>query len=285
MASTSLYRTTKTRNARSQQQLKSDLLKHKYSNTTSSLDDSSHQTYGIPLSISSVRILLPIVSGLTGRKETINTEERQLYTIGIWREDVDNIYRCCFKQPEISSAMCSFPASLTSRAQSKLDSVCVEIPFADPCSLERSSKLPQLKGRMVPYVTDSLPTSSVSWNFANISRSYLMFLKTSCDDGQTVLIVGKDAVHILKYHFPNYSACVYDIKTNSYKITVSPLNNIDSDTPNKNTCMLIYGDGSFRLQGKPCDMERVCASVKVAITSVMSSPSSNSFLNTLTAIS
>ena len=166
--STSLYRTTKTRNARSQDQLRSSLLIHKQSIVKKSGPSPYHQTYGIPLPQPTIDLLTPVVSGLAEANAGINPEFRSLYTIGIWREDTSTIYRCCFIQPELASCTCSVPSAWKSTVENALDTVSSNLPGAMPCTLSTRTKLPQLSGRMTPYLVDALQFK-VSWGFANVS--------------------------------------------------------------------------------------------------------------------
>lgn len=279
--STSLYRTTKTRNARSQDQLRSSLLVHKQSTLKKTDEVSYHQTYGVPLPKTSIDVLTPIISALVGLGTTVNAETRAVYTVGIWRENTSTIYRCCFIQPEISSMTCSIPAAWRPTAQIALRDVSRTYPDAIPCTLSDRTKLPQLSGRMTPYVVDILPFE-VKFGFANISGSYFLFLRTDDTIGQTLLTLSRESILILKPYFPSYSVCVFDVKTNSYKITVTPDDMRNTNEANKNTCMYVYGDGSFRLQGKPSMMKKVCASFKDAVDTISKSNSWSSFTNKLT---
>ena len=99
--------------------------------------------------------------------------------------------------------------------------------------------------------------------------------------GQSFLTLSEDAIRILKPYFPHYSICVDDTMTNSFKVTVTPAESRNMNEANKNTCMVICGDGSFRLQGKPSVMNRVCRSFRDAIYSVAASNSWGSFTSKL----
>lgn len=284
MSQTSLYRTTKTRNARSQEQLKSSLLVHKQSTSKKAQIPLYHQTYGILLPEPSVQILTPIISALTGTKPVIKRENRSLYTIGIWIEDTSTIYRCCFVQPEIASANCSIPLGWKSTAEDAINSLSEIFPNIIPCSMStKKNKLPQILGRMTPYVANMLPFK-VTLSFANISGSYFLFVRTDDSQGQIILTLSRNAVAVLQPYFPSYSACVFDVNTNSYKITAVPDTVKNMNEPNKNTCMYIYGDGSFRLQGIPTAMIRVCESFKDALHTIARSSSWNSFTSKLVPI-
>ncbi|KIW35742.1 uncharacterized protein PV06_11919, partial [Exophiala oligosperma] len=99
--------------------------------------------------------------------------------------------------------------------------------------------------------------------------------------GTVLKSISRQCMDILRAYFPDYSTCVYDVKTSSYKITSAPDPSDNRYEPNKNTCIHVYGDGSFRLQGKPSRMPRVCSAFRDALLSVSESRSWNSFVNNL----
>ena len=45
---------------------------------------------------------------LTDSRCEIDSSHRALYTVGIYREDSDAIYKCCFIQPEVASGTSAF---------------------------------------------------------------------------------------------------------------------------------------------------------------------------------
>lgn len=253
---------------------------HKQSGSKQTDKVSYHQTYGMPLPSTSINIMTNIVSAFTGTPTAIDRDTRSLYTIGRWLEGTNTVYHCCFIQPEISSMTCSMKPAYTRIASITLNNVREILPDAIPCTLNVRNKNPQLSGRMVPYVVEQFDFD-VTWGFANISGSYILFIRTNDIDGQRLLRISLESMNILKHYFPSYSICILDTKTNSYKITVTPDSSFNMDEPNKNTCMYISGDGSFRLQGKPSAMVKVCQSFREAIHAVSSSPSWNKFSDEL----
>lgn len=288
---TSLFRATKTRSAKSQQQLKSSLLQYKNrAEEEADAETQYSQTYNVPLPQASVSILQPIVSALATGYSDINPGTRALFTIGVWREECEAIYRCCFVQPELSSTTCSFGLAHLSEARAALTRISEMFPDAPTCTINtrpfnggRTISRPQLSGRMTPYVVDDV-SFDVKWCFANVSKSFLIFIRTD-ENGQKLLCMSASAMHILQRHFPSsYSTCVYDERTSSYKITVSP----DPDTnmlhSNKNTCMYVYGDGSFRFQGLPHVMPKICSSLKEALFDLSSSITWRNFTSLLIPI-
>lgn len=281
--STSLFRTTKTRTSRTQEQLNSRLLIHKQSHSRpTETSNSLHQTYGVNLPVASIKLLEPIIHSLTGSNFDIEPSYRTLYTVGIYREQCESIYRCCFIQPEIASATCSVPIYRKSEVLLTLNEITDRFSEAVPCTISDAQKRPQLSGRMTPYVVDAL-SFDVTWGFANICRSYFLFIHTKIES-QTIYVMSKLSIEILKQYFPSYSVCVWNPKTSSYKITVSPEPGDNMNDPNKNSCLYLYGDGSFRFNGKPSKMTRVAESFKEAIDTISESISWSSFVNRLTPL-
>jgi len=145
---------------------------------------------------------------------------------------MDAIYRCCFIQPEIASATCSFPLVGYPEVLMALETVCNALPDVVPCTVFKKSR--QISGRMAPYVANRLPFK-VSWGFANMCRSYFLFVYTSADS-QMLLTLSRPCLDTLKPYFPDYSICVFDDGRSAYKITVKPELGDKMNEPNKNTC-------------------------------------------------
>lgn len=279
-SSTSLLRHTKTRNSKGQEALNSTLLKYKSVKTTQQGSEISyHQTYGVPLPKTTVEILKPIIAALTSRETEINMYERELHTICMWHSPNEAVYRCCFIQPELCSATCSFRRPYLDKARDALSAVTSMIPDAAPCAVHLNNRYPQLSGRMVPYVIDRVDFD-VKWGFANIAKSYIMFIITTVD-GPRVHIMSHTSMQVLSQHFSRDAACVYDAEKMLYKITVRPAIYKDVYKANKNTCMNVYHDGTFRLQGTPTDMERVCTSFRNALLRLSVSKSWSNFIRKL----
>lgn len=270
MQSTSLYRSTKTRNVKSQDQLRSALLVHKQSSQSNLNVPPYFQTYNTLLPKHSIEVLNPILSAFTGLLINVNPSVREYYTIGIWIEDTSTVYRCCFIQPEVASMTCSFDLANKPVAQDILSEVRDTLPDAIPCTITSKQKVPQMSGRMVPYVTEYFDFK-VSWGFANVSASYILFIRTDFNEGTRILTLSRDSMRILKSYFPWYGVCILDPRTDSHKITATPDSSSNMNEANKNTCIYVNNNGSFRLQGKPSAMPKVCSAFREAIYNVAES--------------
>lgn len=273
------YRNTKTRNVQSQETLRNAT--RRYSTGLKATDVYQH-TYGIALPEASYQVLSPCIRGMTGGMSAPNMNMRALHTVGVWSSCQGHICRCAFIQPELASATCSIPAFKLQVAQLAKKDMAYDIPFAEECRVGppagRPNGTPQISGRMAPYVVSKgcLDDFAV-WGFANICKSRLLFIITTASR-HTVLCHTRFSLMLLKNYMPNYAACIYDDNMSCYRITVSPDSDDNSAEPNKNTSLVLYGDGTLKLQGKPSGMERVCAALRESLHAISASKQWERFL-------
>lgn len=263
------FRNTKTRRSQSQSTLRS--ITSRASNSHNS-DNPYSQTYGIALPDASYDILLPTIRGITGGASAPNMNIRSLHTIGVWANASGDICRCAFIQPEIATATCNIPASKLQAAKIALKNVAYDLPFAEEARVGpptgRPTGTPQVSGRMAPYVISKASLEAVgTWSFANMCKSRLMFIISDGSSHHT-LCPTRMSIMLLKSHMPDYASCVYDDDMSCYRILASPDLGNDTAEPNKNTSLIIYGDGSIKLQGKPSAMERVCLALHCSLHSI-----------------
>lgn len=283
MAHTSLFRSSKTRSSRSQEQMKSQLLPNKQQYEPLYNDRSLYlNSYNIPLPSSSIVLLKNVISALTGEEAVIGVENRDVHVIGAWVGGLDSMVRCCFIQPELTSAVCSVPLNTYARYEMAKNIVCDSIPGATPCTVKSATKVVQISGRLAPYVVDEVGVINC-WTFANIAKSKILFVCTD-NNGSHILTLSSKSMQMVKEYMPLGSVCVYDVKTSGYKITVSPKGSGDMRAANKNTCMIVYGDGAFKFLGIPSDMSAVATSFRKAITSIMSSMQHSMFITSLSIL-
>jgi hypothetical protein len=277
------FRNTKNRRSQSQSTLRTATRRPSTGSNTGSVYG---QTYGRPLPDASYDVLLPCIRGITGGMSAPNMSMRSLHTVGVWSNSKGDICRCAFVQPELASATCTIPASKLHAAQMATKDVSYDIPFAEECRVGppagRPNGTPQISGRMAPYVVSRANLENVAvWGFGNICKTKLFFL-VSDDDVQTALCPTRMSMILLKTHMPDYAVCIYDDNMSCYRITVSPDSGNDTAEPNKNTSLIMYGDGSLKLQGKPSSMERVCSALHDAIHSIAHSRVWERFLMSMT---
>lgn len=146
------------------------------------------QTYNTPLPQVSIHNPQPVVSALATGYSDINPGTRALSTVGAWREGYEVIYRCCFVQPELSSATCSFNLIHLSEARTALTRVSEMFPDAPTCTINtrpfnggRAISRPHFSGRMTPYVVDDV-VFDAKWCCANISKSFKLPFRRSLPD-------------------------------------------------------------------------------------------------------
>lgn len=282
---TMYYRNTKTRNVQSQDTLRNAT--RRYSTGIKATDVYQH-TYGIALPEASHQVLLPCIRGMTGGMSAPNMSIRALHTVGVWSNHQGHICRCAFIQPELASATCSIPASKLQAAQLAKKNIAYDIPFAEECRVGppagRPNGTPQISGRMAPYVVSRGRLDEfATWGFANICKSRLLFI-TSTMSQHAVLCHTRFSLMLLKNYMPEYAACIYDDNMSCYRVTVSPDSDDNSAEPNKNTSLVLYGDGTLKLQGKPSGMERVCSALRESLHAISASRHWERFLMSMSHV-
>lgn len=245
-------------------------------------------TYNIPLPDASHDILLSCIRGLTGGMSAPNMEMRSLHTIGVWCNAAGVMCRCAFIQPEIASATCTIPASKLQAAKLAKHQVVYDIPYAEECRVGtpagRVEGTPQISGRMAPYVVSKARIDNhAQWGFGNLCKSKLLFLVSS-DQGYTILCPTRVSIALLKPYMPSYAACIYDDGMSCYRITVSPDAGNDTSDANKNTSLILYGDGALKVQGTPSKMEQVCLALHHSLHEMSRHASWERFLMSMTEI-
>jgi hypothetical protein len=271
------FRNTKNRRSQSQSTLRTATRRPSTGSNTG--------TYGIPLPDASYDVLLPCIRGMTGGMSAPNMNMRSLHTVGVWSNHKGDICRCAFVQPELASATCTIPASKLHTAQMATRDVAYEIPFAEECRVGppagRSNGTPQISGRMAPYVVSKANLEHVAvWGFGNMCKTKLFFFVCD-DDKQIALCPTRTSMVFLKTYMPEYAVCIYDDNMSCYRITVSPDSGNDTAEPNKNTSLIMYGDGSLKLQGKPASMERVCSALHDSVHAISRSRMWERFLRSM----
>lgn len=279
----SMFRSSKTRSSGTQSQLLSKSLKLKQEYSHDDPDRSIYEcTYDISMPLVSVQILRPLMSGLIGGTPRVNTEVRETHTVGLWTVGSLAVYRCCFVQPEISSATASTLAHRYERAKLATHIVSESINGAIPSTVICHSKKVQMSGRLTPYVIAEMDVDC-DWTFANIAKSRFIFICTD-DNGSHVASMTRRSLEIIRAHKPDNTAIIDDVSTKAYKITARPVESTQADEPNKNTCMVVYPDGAFKVTGKPESMRAVGEGFRAALHTVAASRSWPLFVKSLESL-
>lgn len=280
MSLSSIFRSSKTRSSRSQNQLLSRSLKLKQDYYHDDSNRSIYQcTYDISMPLASVQILQPLMSGLVGGRPRVNADIRDTHTVGLWIAGSSGIYRCCFVQPEISTATASTLAHRYERAKLATHIVSENINGAAPSTVTCHRKRIQISGRLAPYVVAEMDVDC-DWTFANIAKSRFIFICTD-DNGSHIVGMTRRSLTILRAHKPHNIAIIDDVSTKAYKITARPVGHIQGDEPNKNTCMVVYPDGAFKVTGKPEGMKAIGEGFRTALHAVAMSRSWPLFVRSL----
>lgn len=277
------FRNSKTRTVQSQEVLRATTRRL---STDSNAESIYTQTYDVQLADASHSILLPAIRGMTGGQSAPNFSIRSLHTVGVWANASGDVCRCAFIQPELATATCTIPASKLVAAQVAKRDVAYDMPFAGECRVGppagRPNAAPQVSGRMSPYVVSRAGLDDVAvWGFANMCKSRLLFMVSSGDQ-HTCLCPTRMSIMHLKNYMPEFGVCIYDDDMSCYRITVSPDSGSDTAEPNKNSSLIIYGDGSLKMQGKPDKMERVCSAFYQAVHDIAKTRFWEPFLMTMT---
>lgn len=285
------FRSTKERRRQSQGYLK---IKSTTNHASHESEDVYVHTYGMKLPGPSYDILLPCVSGFTNNMSAPNTDIRALHTIGVWSSASGNICRCAFIQPEVATATCNILAAKSQAAIMAKKILIHNVPWAEECRISSEEKTvkstgvnprtPQISGRMAPYVVAEAGLDrQCNWVFGNLCKTKIIFLMTSIQE-VTVLTLTRLSMMILKHYMPSYATCIYDDDMSCYMITVAPDAGGDSSVANKNTSLVIYGDGAIKLQGTPSKMGKVCGAMNEAIHTIATSRSWERFLTSMSVV-
>lgn len=259
-------RNTKDRAQHSQEYLRSKAVKsmHRLAGNTEN-DNIYDHTYSDPLPAASAQILEPVVAGLTGNLQPVNRDFRELLTVCMWQDGYDTVISCCVVQPEVASATCTIPLSDHAGAVSAMTRVVSAHPGAPQCRLRKMNAVSQMSGRMAPYVVSEAGLEErCKWGFANMCKSKVVFVHTH-DKRQQVLSLTRASMSMLEPYMPSNSSCVVDSSMSCHKITTEPGLDGGQDDANKNTCLLVYGDGTVRIQGTPAKALEPCRSFRQAL--------------------
>lgn len=285
------FRNTKNRNRQSQEFLKA---KTSTLHVSHESEDIYENTYGMRLPGPSYDILLPCITGLTNNMSAPNMDNRALHTVGIWCSGSGTVCRCAFVQPEVATATCNIPASKSHVAIMAKKILIQNVWWAEECRISSEEKIikntgitprtPQISGRMAPYVVaEAGLDEDCTWVFGNLCKTKIVFVLTSTT-AQQVLTLTRLSLMILKQYMPEYASCIYDDDMSCYMITVTPDAGSDTSVANKNTSLVIYGDGAVKLQGTPSKMGKVCFAFNEALHKVANSRSWERFLSSMSKI-
>lgn len=89
------------------------------------------------------------------------------------------------------------------------------------------------------------------------------------------------SMELLQHYVTGDHTMVRASGSKSYKLTSSPLTVTHADVANKNMCMILRGDGSFKIQGLPQGVARVCEGFRSGLSAISRCVSWSAFLISL----
>lgn len=153
--------------------------------------------------------------------------------------------------------------------------------MGSPCAVMSHRSTCQVSGRMAPYLVDACNmTYSATWSHMNLTGTRLLFCMSDsvCTKYYTMTSA---SLELLQHHISGNYTMVKSSESRSFKLTSSPQGCENMESANKNTCMIIRNDGSFRVQGLPRDATRVCRGFRDGISNISSGPLWIAFLMSL----
>lgn len=277
------FRHTTKQQVRTQESLRRAANKALDSSTGVENEDIYAQTFDRDLPPSSLNILDNVILPLTGNNCNCTKDRRQFFTIGVWQSDSSSRLRLVFIQPELSTAMANTKSEHSSPLSTARAQILKWHNHPDSGGFLKSDSKCQIQGRISPYVVDNAGyTGMVSWDHCNVTRSRLVFLFTAVERCELFTLSSR-SLEILRTFVPSYCKIVYVESMRAYKLTATPDDHVTNVDANKNSCIFLFGDGSFKVLGRVNDVAKPCAGLKETFSRVMSSNLWRQFIDTLQA--
>lgn len=280
-AHSKMFRHTTKQIGRSQEALKKAATRSLNSALTETNEDVHQQTYALPLCDSSVAILNSIVLPLTGNESYVDRGHRMLHTMFVWDHPDNRRIRLMFIQPELCTAMAN-----TSVANLRVLSNARERLSKWPNNPEQggitaSTSKCQVKGRLATYIVDEAGlTGQVSWDHFNAAKARFLFLvttPTSC----SLRALSRASLNMLRSFVSGDVAITFIESMTAFKVTAAPGCGENGEDANKNTCIFVFCDGTFKVLGKLSSVSASCMGFREAIVSVSKSVMWGKFVATL----
>lgn len=283
--SVTMFRSTTKSDVRSQDYLRASA--HKVFNSSASIlcDDVYSTTYEMRLPRMSCTVLSHVTLALTGNNSRANPHRRTVHTVFRMSINSDAILRLMFIQPEVVTATIHLEPQYLDLATKSRDSfVSMENHMAPGRMRTIKSGTVELSGRLAPYVVESVmgPVEH-KWEYCNVTRSRFIFLHTD-DTSQVPKSLTRDSIDIMSGFKPEGCSFVKSNNLRSYTINVSTPASENSSSVGKNSCLVVYFDGSFRMCGKPASAYNVCKVFRDSLMAVLASPMSGRFVSSLAPI-
>lgn len=238
-------------------------------------------TYSTTLPEPSKEMINNIVVSLTGCNSEVCGKTRRLYTVAKFDHAGKSMLRMFFIQPEVSSATAITSSAYSSILNCARSEVIDELNNPSPGRISASKEKCQVAGRLSPYVVERAGLASVAeWSYFNASKSRISYLLSSPDD-INLMSMTKETISIYQGFCVRDCVIVYVSNMRCFKVTVAPDDDDTGESPNKSTCMFLYCDGTFKVQGTPHKSYKVCALFRDTVLRAHSSPMSAKILASL----
>lgn len=276
-----MFRSTTKHEVRSQ----SYLLKHStqaLSCTNNILcEDIYTTTYGKALPPRSRELLDNVILGLTGNMSRSCSYRRTVHTLCKFKWEEDTIIRVVFIQPELVTST----AHVHQVYHSDLVQARQELSMTENLPSQGNLRVLQSKievsGRLAPYIVDRAGANEFSeWTYNNITRSKFMFVVTTLEK-QGVYECTKDTLRMLLSFKGARATFVEDPTLRNFSVYIRPESIADRAVTSSNSSVVVYPDGSFRVNGKPSFSYDLCCELRGCFVRAVGSQNLPSLLDTL----
>lgn len=267
-----MFRHTTKQTARSQEKLKSNASIALEKDRQLLCRSVYHNTYHCNLPPASIDMLNNVVMSLTACGSEVDGTSRKVHTLAKFVSPGVSATRVCFLQPEVSSATAVSRSALASVINKARDRAVGTFNNPSPGRVTVSKEKCQVIGRLAPYIIHmSGLTREVTWTYFNASKSRIFYVLSSPDTIEMMSLT-KETIHIYQGFCGPDCAIVYVSNMRCFKVTASPDDQDNDDSPNKSTCVFLYCDGTYKVLGTPHKSYRVCSMLRDTMVKAHTSP-------------
>ena len=276
-----MFRSTTKHDVRSQDELRSLALKSFTRTEDTHNNDIYATTYGIELPRGSLELLNKVILGLTCNCSTANSSRRTMHTMIRGKLGDTSIIRICFLQPEVVTSTAHLPPHLNDDLVREQTVFVSAPPFPSPGRVRKLSRVSEVSGRLSPYIVEAASLNSVAtWSYSNITRSKFVLTLTTHYSYQCMGMTYDSIRIISSFKDPNVSFR-YDENLRHFCANISPPEGKGVLGVGNNTSLIVYSDGSFRVNGSPSASYDVCRAFSDCVTRLFSSAMMEVFLKSL----
>lgn len=279
-----MFRHTTKQRALDQLTLRTRAFRQAESTSDEKTEDVFATTYGLELPQSTISMLQPIVRGLSGPTAAVSKISRNLHTAGMWVSSSGSVMRLIYLQPDIVTCTATVPAQYYGKLVESLPDVVEACNGCKPCRVVQHTRVCQIVGRMTPYLVEWCGMSdSAAWGHINAMGSKFLMSCTNTSSTSYYQFT-KASLELLQPYAAPECAFVQLESAKSFKLTAAPIGSTATDMPNKNTCMMVQCDGSFKIQGLPSAAGVVCRGFRRCIERLSTAVTWELFLSSMESI-